>query len=279
MKWLGILQMHLTNEHIQWLHDTGEVITISTGENVPVYEFAYDVENEEVMSHWARHFRNHYCADAEIEILKPEGMTNSEYLLRLKFPDSSPGLGPSTRSGDFAEILVADYLTFLHDYYVPRTRYDRKIIGNESSKGSDVLGFKKKNENPSSRDELIIYEVKARLSENNARNTLQTAIDDSSKDEARLAESLNGAKQRLYDQKDFAGMGIVSRFQQNVDHPYKTKFGAAAVLTDSSCCVNTLAEASTQEHSSRTQLEMIVIRGPLLMSLVHTLYERAANEA
>lgn len=271
--------MPWTDEHIQWLHDTGEVIAISTGENVPVYEFAYDVANEEVMSHWARHFRNHYCADAEIEILKPEGMTNSEYLLSLKFPDNSPGLGPSTRSGDFSEILVADYLTFLQEYYVPRTRYDRKIIGNESSKGTDVLGFKRKSNEPSSKDELMIYEVKARLSENNASNTLQTAIDDSSKDEARLAESLNGAKQRLYDQRDFTGIGIISRFQKNVDHPYKTKFGAAAVLTDSSCCVETLAEASTREHTSRTQLEMIVIRGPVLMSLVHSLYERAANES
>lgn len=271
--------MPWTNEHIQWLHDTGDIITISTGENVPIYEFAYDVANEEVMSLWARHFRNHYCADTDIEMLKPEGMTNFEYLLSLKFPDNSPGLGPSTRSGDFSEILVADYLAFLHDYYVPRTRYERKIISNESSKGSDVLGFKQKNKKPSSKDELIIYEVKACLSENNAKNTLQMAIDDSSKDEARLAESLNGAKQRLYDQKDFSGMGIISRFQQNVDHPYKTEFGAAAVLTDSSCCVETLAEASTQEHSSRTQLAMIVIRGPVLMSLVHSLYERAANEA
>lgn len=271
--------MPWTNEHLTWLRDTGETIAISTGENVPVYEFAYDVANEAIMSHWARHFRNHYCSDAEIEILKPEGMTNSEYLLSLKFPDNSPGLGPSTRSGDFAEILVADYLTFLHDYYVPRTRYDRKMIGNESSKGSDVLGFKQKSETPSSKDELIIYEVKARLSENSASNTLQTAIDDSSKDEARLAESLNGAKQRLYDRKDFAGMEIISRFQKNVDHPYKTKFGAAAVLTDSSCCVHTLAKSSAQEHSSRTQLEMLVIRGPELMSLVHSLYERAANEA
>lgn len=271
--------MPWTNEHLDWLHDTGEVVAISSGENVPVYEFAYDIANEDVMSHWARHFRNHYCSDAEIELLKPEGMPNSEYLLRLKFPDDSPGLGPSTRSGDFSEILVADYLVFLREYYVPRTRYDRKIIGNESSKGSDVLGFKQLNKKPSSKDELIIYEVKARLSENNASNTLQTAIDDSSKDETRLAESLNGAKQRLYDQQDFAGMGIISRFQQNVDHPYKTKFGAAAVLSDSSCCVETLAEASSGEHSSRKQLEMIVIRGPILMPLVHSLYERAAYEA
>lgn len=271
--------MSWTKEHIQWLHDTGEVICISTGDNVPVFEFAYDVANEEAMSHWARHFRNHYCADDAIEILKPPGMTKKDYLLNLKFPNKTKSPGPSIRAGDFAEILVADYLVFLHDYYVPRTRYDRKIIGNESSKGSDVLGFKQKNKNPSSKDELLIYEVKARLSENSAKNTLQTAIDDSSKDEARLAESLNGAKQRLYDQRDVAGMGIISRFQKNVDHPYKTKFGAAAVLTDSSCCVETLAEASTKEHSSPTQLEMIVIRGPVLMSLVHDLYERAANEA
>lgn len=271
--------MPWTNEHLTWLRDTGEKIAISTGENVPVYEFAYEVANETIMSNWARHFRNHYCSDAEIAILKPEGMTNSEYLLNLKFPHKSEGFGPRIRSGDFAEILVADYLAFLNQYYVPRTRYDRKMIGNESPKGSDVLGFKQKNENPSSKDELIIYEVKARLSENNASNTLQTAIDDSSKDEARLAESLNGARQRLYDQKDFAGMAIISRFQKNVDHPYKTKFGAAAVLTDSSCCVNTLAKSSAQEHSSRTELEMLVIRGPELMSLVHSLYERAANEA
>ncbi|ENT8827796.1 DUF1837 domain-containing protein [Proteus mirabilis] len=271
--------MPWTKEHIKWLRDTGDVIPISTGENVPIYELIYDVLNNEVMSLWARHFRNHYCSDLEIEVLKPKEMTNSDYLLQLKFPDNSPGLGPSTRSGDFAEILVADYLEFLHDYYVPRTRYDRKIIGNESSKGSDVLGFKQKNEKPSNKDELIIYEVKARLSENKAQNTLQTAIDDSLKDEFRLAESLNGVKQRLYDRKDFTNMGIISRFQQNVDHPYKTKFGAAAVLTDSSCCVKTLAKASTHEYTSQTRLEMIVIKGSVLMSLVHTLYERAANEA
>lgn len=271
--------MPWTNEHIAWLHDTGEVVAISTGENVPVFEFAYDVANEEAMFHWARHFRNHYCSDDAIEILKPKGMTKKDYLLNIKFPHKTKNPGPSIRAGDFAEILVADYLMFLRDYYVPRTRYDRKIIGNESSKGSDVLGFKQMNKTPSSKDELLIYEVKARLSESNSKNTLQTAIDDSSKDEARLAESLNGAKQRLYDQRDFAGMNIVGRFQQNVDHPYKTKFGAAAALTDSSCCVETLAEASTQEHVFRTQLEMIVIRGPVLMSLVHSLYERAANEA
>ncbi len=272
--------MTWTYKHLQWLHNTGEVIAISTGEDVPVYEFTYDVKNEEVMSLWAKHFRNHYCADEEIEMLKPPGMSNSEYLLNSKFPDDKNSPGPSIRSGDFAEILVADYLEFLLNYYVPRTRYDRKNISNESTKGSDILAFKKEDKDIISKnDELMTYEVKARLSENNSQNTLQTAINDSSKDEVRLAESLNGVKQRLLDKKNTVGVKIISRFQQSVDHPYKTKFGAAAVLTDSSYCVETLAKASTQEHSSRSQLEMIVIRGPELMSLVHSLYQRAANEA
>lgn len=272
--------MPWTKDHLKWLHDTGETIVISSGETVPIYEFACDINDENVMSCWARHFRNHYCSDEEIELIKPPGTSNYDYLTKIKFPDKSSRLGPSIRSGDFSEILIADFLDFLQKYYVPRTRYDRKINRNESIKGSDVLGFKQKKKKPSEKDQLIIYEVKARLSENTAQNTLQTAIYDSSKDEIRLSESLNGLKQRLYDRnRRDPGIKIISRFQQNVDHPYKTKFGAAAVLTDSSCCIETLAEASTQEHSSRTQLEMIVIRGPVLMSLVHSLYERAANEA
>ena len=271
--------MPWTNEYLDWFRNTGEVITISTGENVPVYEFAYDINNEVIMSNWAKHFRNHYCADTEIEMLKPEGMANSEYLLNLKFPDSSIPLGSSIQSGDFAEILVADYLEFLNDYYVPRTRYDCKPIRNESSKGSEVLGVKKKSENPSNKDELIIYEVKARLSENKKENTLQNAIDGSSKDESRLMESLNYIRQRLQHKGDSAGKAIISRFQVNVDHPYKKIFGAAVVLADSSCCVSTLAKSSSQDHSSPTKLEMLVIRGSKLKDLVRSLYERAANEA
>ena len=42
--------MPWTNEHLDWLHDTGEVVAISSGENVPVYKFAYDIANEEVMN-------------------------------------------------------------------------------------------------------------------------------------------------------------------------------------------------------------------------------------
>lgn len=269
--------MPWTREHLEWLIETGETIVTSCGKNVPVYDFRYDAASNEVMSSWATHFRNHYCLDTDLPHLKSPEQTNSEYL-HLKFPDRT-GTGPSIRAGDFSEILIADYLHFIREYYVPRTRYDRKIIGNESAKGSDVIGFKRMSEEPDRNDELVVYEVKARLSENKVENVLQNAIEHSSKDQARLADSLNAIKQRLYDKHDTAGMDVVARFQRNVDAPYKTKFGAAAVITETSYCPETLAESNSDDHVSPGELEMIVIRGQQLMPLVHELYERAANEA
>lgn len=269
--------MPWTSEHLAWLIDSGKTIKTSCGKIVPVYEFRYDMTDNEIMSSWATHFRNHYCLDTDLPHLKSPKQTNSDFL-QLKFPDRQGG-GPSIRAGDFCEILVADYLHFLREFYVPRTRYDRKIIGNESSKGSDVIGFKSVSGEPSSSDELIVYEVKARLSENIIENVLQDAIDHSSKDEVRLADSLNAIKQRLYDKSDTVGMAVVNRFQMNIDAPYKSRYGAAAVLTNTSFCANTLAGSNSDEHVAQPELEMLVIKGENLMPLVHSLYERAANEA
>jgi hypothetical protein len=271
--------MPWTSKHLEWLKDTGNTIKTSCGKDVPVYEFRHDLSDENVMSAWARHFRNHYCLDIELEALKPDDMANSDFLLELKFPHASKSPGPSIRAGDFAEILVADYLQFLRAYYVPRTRYDRKIIGNESSKGSDVIAFKQQGQTSSRTDEMLIYEVKAKLSENSKSNVLQTAIIDSSKDEVRLAESLNGMKQRLFDKKDNFGVSVINRFQKNVDQPYKRSYGAAAVITKTSFCPETISESDSSGHVSSDELELIVISGEQLMPLVHALYARAANEA
>lgn len=271
--------MSWTDEHLKWLENTGEVIKTTCGKEAPVYHFNHDITNNEILSAWAKHFRNHYCSDSDLAVLKPEEMTNSIYLLELKFPDVIKKPGPSIRAGDFAEILVADYLEFLRAYYVPRTRYDRKIIGNESSKGSDVIAFKQLGDEPSNKDELLIYEVKAKLSGNKPSNVLQAAIDDSSKDEIRIAESLNAMKQRLHDKSDTAGVATIDRFQKNIDQPYKRFYGAAAVITNAAYCTEKLSESDTSNHVSHNELELLVITGEQLMPLVHALYKRAADEA
>lgn len=50
-------------------------------------------------------------------------MTKQEYLLSQKFPDAKEGFGPGSRSGDFAELLISDYLEFILGYAVHRERY------------------------------------------------------------------------------------------------------------------------------------------------------------
>ena len=108
--------MPWTQKHLDWLEDTGEIIELACGNKAPVFRFSYDVTDNTTMSLWAKHFRSHYCSDHELPILKPPTMSSSEYLLKIKFPDSTIKPGPSVRAGDFAEILVADYLQFLRSY-------------------------------------------------------------------------------------------------------------------------------------------------------------------
>jgi hypothetical protein len=269
--------------YLQWLTDSGTALTSACGKPIPVWVLGHDLADAKMMSEWARHFRSHYCSDGELAFLKPSGMSNAEYFRNLKFPHQTEKPGPSIRAGDFAELLVADYLEYVREYLVYRTRYDRKTITNESTKGSDVIGFKKKPNLISDQDELLIFEVKAKASPTKGKskkvNVLQTAIDHSVKDEFRLAESLNAMRQRLYDKGDHASMAVVGRFQQESDNPYKRRYGAAAVYTSSSVDAATLALSDSSSHPGKDAIELIVIHGSLLMKLVHALYERAADEA
>jgi hypothetical protein len=268
--------MPWTNEHLDWLVDTGEVITTQCGKTAKIFRFDYDVSNQAIMTKWAKHFRNHYCWDGHIDILKGPAQSRTDYLLTMKFPDPAKAPGPSIRAGDFAEILVADYLTYLQGYTVPRTRYDRKGVPNESTKGSDVLAFKQ-DATDSSKDELLVYEVKAKLSAK-PKPMLQEAIDHSAKDYLRLGESLNGIKQRMFDRQETGSIGLINRFQDSVNQPYKTRFGAAAVCSNSAFDKDVLAEADSNLHPYTNNLELLAFHGEELMSLAHALYERAAHE-
>jgi len=268
--------MPWTDQHLQWMHETGEVIVTQCGKNVKVLSFAHDVNNAAAMSAWAKHFRNHYCADSQIDLLKAPGQSRTDFLLTMKFPSPTKKPGPSVRAGDFAEILVADYLTYLCGYVVPRTRYDRKGAPNESTKGSDVLAFRYNLQSPQN-DELLVYEVKAKLTRSKANN-LQDAIDHSVKDDLRVAESLHGIKQRMIDRGEMSSIPMISRFQNSVEAPYARKFGAAAVCSDNTFDVDLLAKSDSSQHPHSASLELIAIYGNELKELANALYLRAANE-
>lgn len=272
--------MPWTFEHIEWLEDTGERLTTADGKTVEVWEFSHQ-NDDKVFSAWAKHFRNHYCLDSEIDYLRNGyDYTRSAYLDNIKFPDKSAAPGPSIRAGDFGEILVADYLQYLLGYWVPRTRYADKTVRNESTKGCDILGFKIIEEGKASKwDTLAVFETKTQFSGSRPKPRLQDAVDGSVKDQTRKAESLNAIKQRLFARQQLQDAERIERFQNSVDRPYKEVSGAVALFGTPLFDRGTVIETDTNNHPNHSGLMLLVIHGNEMMKLVNKLYRMAANEA
>ena len=272
--------MPWTSEHTKWLVDTGERLKTADGKEVEVWEFS-DENDEAVLSAWAKHFRNHYCFDSEIDYWRRGyKCSRGEYLNTIKFPDPKDAPGPSIRAGDFGEVLVADFLEYLLGYWVPRTRYGDKTIRNESTKGSDIIGFHIiKDGKASSKDKLAIFEAKAQFSGKKAKARLQDAVDGSAKDIARKAESLNAIKQRLHGRNELDDAEKIERFQNEVDHPYKEVYGAVALFENPLFDGHLTSSTDASSHPHSGDLALVVIKGDQMMALVHELYRRAADEA
>jgi hypothetical protein len=272
--------MPWTYRHLDWLVDTGKRLATADGKEVQVWEFRHK-NDDGILTSWVRHFRNHYCLDTEIDSLrKGYGHSRGDYLRQIKFPDASSAPGPSIRAGDFAEILVADYLEYTLKYWVPRTRWNCRTVRNESAKGCDIMGFKiLGNGADSPEDVLAIFEVKAQFSGVKARARLQDAVDGSARDPIRKGESLNAIKQRLLDKQQLEDAQRVERFQNTEDRPFKEVFGAAALFSTSVFDEASIAATKANGHPAPKNLVLLVIHGNDMMKLVHELYKRAADEA
>jgi len=266
--------------HISWLIDTQRTLKTADGRPVRIFELKH-TRDEQILSAWAKHFRNQYCDDRQIDALR-NGMklSRAEYLRNIKFPDSAHGLGPSIRAGDFGEILVADYVEFALGYWLPRTRYDQKAVRNESTKGSDIIGFKiiapgRDDLN----DALSVFEAKAQLTGKKPNGRLQAAVDGSAKDELRKAESLNAIKQCFLNLDQQAEVQTIERFQDPEDRPYREEYGAVALLSTPLLDNKDIESTNTSLHPYSGNLTLIVIHGAEMMELAHELYRRAADEA
>ncbi len=264
----------------QWLSQLSN-ITTNEGRDIEIYHLKHQ-QDPVILSNWAKHFREHYCPDDLIDVLTSgTGLSRKDYLEQMVFPDKTLALGPSIRSGDFGELLVADYLQFSLNYWVPRIRMESKAVRNESVKGCDVIGFKIVSQcKISADDELAIYECKAALSTSSKENSLQRAIDDSAKDALRKAEALNFLKRRLIEKSDQMWK-TVERFQNPEDDSYKEANGAAAILSTNifEQMHGKFTSTKGNQHPNSSRLKLLIIHGDNLMQFVHALYERAANEA
>ena len=270
--------------HIQWLRDSGKTLKTTAGQEIQILELQHQ-NDAAVLSAWAKHFREHYCLDTALDQARQgTGLSRKKYLEQFVFPDQSP-LGPSTRAGDFAEILVADYFEFLDGWRVPRTRYRHKAIPNESTKGTDILAFlltKKTDLDKrvySTRDVLMSIEVKAQFSGKKAGARLQEAVNDSAKDQFRKALSLNAMKMRLLAGGDLANVKLVERFQNVADRPYQTRYTAAAFHCTCNYQSSAVMGVDISKHPDKDNLALLLVKGSEMMQLVNRLYEVAANEA
>jgi len=266
--------MSPTPTHCSWFEDTHTTLSTSDGEIVRVINFNHQ-QNEDILKEWALHLRRHYSSDEDLEKNSTSmGMSKSDYLRDIKFPNNTAP-GPSVRSGDFSEILVADYIQFLMNYDVPRTRYDRKPTPNDSTKGTDILGFKFSENNRPIDDELITCEVKGSLGQGRtASSSLQNAINDSKKDfETRLPIALNATLQRLKDRGETESIKTVERFMNKIQNPYRQITGAFFVCSKN-CWQDNLV---TQAHSNHPNFNTIYLTftGTNLMELANRLYETA----
>lgn len=272
--------MNIIPQHLSFL--TKSSLILYTSDNHPIEVWDLNVNEEDNLTDWAKHFRQSYCLDSEIDFLRDgTGLTRAEYLKQLVFPDETKAPGPSIRSGDFAELLIADYLQYLMNYWVPKGKFSEKESRNESAKGVDILGIKMVDpNNDSPNDELFTFEVKAQLTDTKYNKRLQTAIDDSSKDYYRQATTLNAIKRRLFRSQQQDKVLLVQRFQNPVDRVYKYVSGAAAVLSDKAYDgLEITKNTKIDGHQNASNLQLIIIRGSNLMKFVHALYTRAADEA
>jgi len=127
--------------HLSCLTKVAKPLTTSDGYHIDVWELC--VPSTVDLSAWASLFRQHYCSDSEIDDLRTgTGLSRADYLTQLVFPDKSAKPGPGIRAGDFAELLISDYVEYLLGYWVPRGKYAEKASRDESVKGVDILGFR-----------------------------------------------------------------------------------------------------------------------------------------
>lgn len=261
--------------YMEYLKSNESIIT-KEGKSVQVFHLKIK-DDLEIFEEWAKQFRRNYCSDSELkEMTRIMNITPSEYLKKNKLP-SGIGLGLSTMSGDFGEILVADYLQFVEKYTVPRTRYKIRENKDNSTLGSDVLGYKIYSLEPKE-DEVIVMEVKSSASNSprsKDKEKLQEAIDHSNKDFKCFSTSIVASYLKLRTTNPEQA-NIVERFLNIVDKPFNVIYGAVAVHSNRSYDRAVIKEVVAKNHRSFHDLKLFVIYSDNLMDFIKNIYEKAS---
>lgn len=266
--------------YIEWLISEEKELP---GVPTKCYELRWETD-EAALESWALHVRRHYIRDDELyEDCTAYGEPIGEYLQTSCIPTRSgfDRLGPSTRSGDFAEIIISDMLQFIEGLTVPRYKQIDRTNPNSSDQGSDVIGYKVTNPSlPRSDDTLLAVEVKAKLTDPiDLAGTIAKAAKDSKKDDPknrfRTGLSLRMLEKRSRAAGDRVTAAECRRFMRLAEQPFVFKRGSAVVVSLNE--VGNLAYLSCDELGLSKDDRLIIVHGRKLMDLVHRIYDRCVK--
>ncbi|WP_025730827.1 Hachiman antiphage defense system protein HamA [Atopobacter phocae] len=254
----------------------------SNGIKANIFKLNNEIVDEEALNKWAYGMRNNYVEEHLLEsLLAGTGLTKKQYLEQNVFPNPQNSQGAATMSGEFGEILVYDYINFVLEHYVSRTRYFDKINPDMPLPGTDVMGYKIQNiSKPSTKDQLLVAEVKTRSSKTGKKmsledNPLGKAIIDSEKDRVRIGESLNAEKRRLLTRNRVDEAKIVERFQNKTDTPFSLNFYAVVIIDSYLYSDQFFLDVLNEIENKIVDKNILVIHSKELIAFLRDIYRRA----
>lgn len=264
-------------KYIKWIvEETG--VTLENNTPVKCYRINYKI-NEEVLDDWALHIRRQYESDEEVlEGSKLNDMSVEDYLRKYIIPQREDDLGPTARASDITEILIADLLEFIFDYTVPRCKQRNRSGKCNSEHGTDVIAyrFSQNDKKPDSRDELIAAEVKAQLTSTNY-TAIEKAINDSKKDEHRLARTINYYRKQLRMLGKISDANEITRFLIKSENDYQITYVAAGISSSDQIDRSIKLSIAGDKLIINSNQKVLYVHGKDLMNLTHQIYERCVK--
>ena len=126
--------------YIDWLVEEKNKV-IKNSIPLTCYKLDYSID-ESVLDDWALHIRKNYIDDDQLlDDASINDMSVEQYLKEYVIPQKEDELGPTARSGDITEIIVADLLEFVFNYSVPRYKMKNRSGKANSQQGTDVIAY------------------------------------------------------------------------------------------------------------------------------------------
>jgi hypothetical protein len=239
-------------------------VQLASGEFVNVYSIAAGLTDAE-KNEWAKHILAHYISTADIaEGAKINGKTEQEYIQEFVLPTAG-----KDKSGEFGEIIFADFIEYVLGFTVPRFKQYGKYPNNPTQ-GVDIIAYKADATN-STNDTVLYGEIKSYLSERNFP-ILQKAIDEiTGRDDKKFTLAIEHYRRNLKNRGDIAESQEIARYQ-DAEKPCKRIKSAGLITLANACDTNDFVGVKI---SAGNTIETHVIYATDIWTLAQDLWRRA----